>query len=191
MSQVAPAALPRVSAYLGISLDGCIAEADGGLGFLAPYQAAGTDYGYTDFMATVDAVVMGRATFDVLRTFDVPWPFGERPVVVLTHRVLPATPSVPATVSVQSGALKPLLHRLATAGVRHVYIDGGQVVRQALQEDVVDTLTLSVVPELLGQGRPLFGPEVPRSHWRLIGSEPWRSGLVQLRYERGEAPHAS
>jgi len=184
-------ARPRVSAYLGISLDGCIAEADGGLGFLAPYQAADTDYGYAEFMATVDAVVMGRATFDVLRSFDVPWPFGERPVVVLTNRALPTAPPVPATVSTHAGVLRPLRDLLAATGVQHVYVDGGQVVRQALQESLVDTLTLSVVPELLGRGRPLFGPDVPRSHWRLIGSESWPSGLVQLRYERGEGPHAS
>lgn len=184
------AAVPRVSAYLGLSLDGFIAEADGGLGFLAPYQEAGTDYGYNAFMSTVDAVVMGRATFDVLRGFDVPWPFAERPVVVLTHRPLPGTPPVPSTVSTHAGSLRPLLESLATSGAAHVYVDGGQVVRQALRDQLVDSLTLSVVPELLGQGRPLFGAEVPRSHWRLVGSESWGSGLVQLRYERGDEPQS-
>lgn len=184
------AAVPRVSAYLGLSLDGFIAEADGGLGFLAPYQEAGTDYGYAAFMSTVDAVVMGRSTFDVLRGFDVPWPFDERPVIVLTHRALPSAPPLPSTVTAHAGPLRPLLQSLAASGVAHVYVDGGQVVRQALRDQLVDSLTLSVVPELLGQGRALFGAEVPRSHWQLIGSESWASGLVQLRYERGAVPQA-
>lgn len=185
------AAVPRVSAYLGLSLDGFIAEADGGLGFLAPYQEAGTDYGYAAFMSTVDAVVMGRSTFDVLRGFDVPWPFDERPVIVFTHRALPSAPPLPSTVTAHAGPLRPLLQSLAASGVAHVYVDGGQVVRQALRDQLVDSLTLSVVPELLGQGRALFGAEVPRSHWQLIGSESWASGLVQLRYERGAVPQAS
>lgn len=183
-------AVPRVSAYLGVSLDGFIAEADGGLGFLAPYQEAGTDYGYAAFMSTVDAVIMGRSTFDVLRGFDVPWPFAERPVVVLTHRALPSAPPVPSTVTAHAGSLRSLLESLAASGLTHVYVDGGQVVRQALCENLVDSLTLSVVPELLGQGRPLFGAEVPRSHWRQIGSEAWPSGLVQLRYEKRDEPQA-
>lgn len=185
------AAVPRVSAYLGLSLDGFIAEADGGLGFLAPYQETGTDYGYAAFMSTVDAVVMGRSTFDVLRGFDVPWPFDERPVIVLTHRSLPSAPPVPSTVTAHAGPLRPLLQSLAASGVAHVYVDGGQVVRQALRDQLVDSLTLSVVPELLGQGRALFGAEVPRSHWQLIGSESWASGLVQLRYERRAVTQAS
>lgn len=174
----------RVSVYLGVSLDLRIAHADGSLDFLLPYQRPDEDYGYPAFLAGVDAVVLGRHTFDWLVGYDGPWPFGERAVTVLTHRPLPA--ATPATVRAYSGVLGTLLDAMAEAGLRHVYLDGGLAVRQGLQEGRVDELILSVVPEVVGAGRTLFDETVPRSHWRLISSTPFPSGLVQLRYGRGE-----
>lgn len=171
---------PIVSVYIAISIDGYIARDDGGLDWLEGVQdAGGDDYGYAEFMSTIDAVVLGRATYDAVRTFDI-WPFEGRRVVVLTNRPLvPTFDERP-----YAGALRPLMERLATDGVQRVYLDGGATIRQGLDEGIVDDMTLSVVPALLGSGRPLFTRGLPGGVWRLLGAQGYPSGLVQLRYQR-------
>jgi len=171
---------PIISVYIAISIDGFIARDDGGLDWLEGVQdAGGDDYGYADFMATIDAVVLGRETYDAVRTFDT-WPFEGRRVVVLTNRALvPTFDEVP-----YAGTLLPLMKRLAADGVQRVYLDGGATIRQGLDEGIVDDMTLSIVPVVLGCGRPLFTRGVPGSQWRLTGAEGHPTGLVQLRYQR-------
>ncbi len=176
---------PLVSVHLGVSLDLRIAHPDGSRDFLAPYQQPHEDYGYAAFLQDIDAIVMGRYTLDAILGFDVVWPFGDRRVVVLTNRPLP---SVPVPVSAHAGPLTPLLEVLGLEHVRHVYLDGGATVRQGLREHAVDRFTLSVMPELLGAGRPLFDGTVPRSHWQLDSSVAYDTGLVQVRYRRRAHP---
>lgn len=176
---------PRVSVYMGASLDLRIAEPGGGLAFLDRYAAIDADYGYDAFIATVDALVMGRRTLDTVLGFGIPWPFGARRVVTCTTRPLP--PGLPPQVSAHDGALAPLLASLGADGVRHVYLDGGALVRQGLREDVVDALVLTLVPETIGAGVPLFDETVPRLRWRLVRHAAFASGAVQLAYERARA----
>ncbi len=171
---------PRVSVYIATSLDGFIARDDGDLDWLADVQdAGGNDYGYSGFMSTVDAVLLGRATYDAVRTFDA-WPFDGKRVIVLTNR--PLLPAVGE--SAYAGALGPLMDRLGSEGVQRVYLDGGATIRQGLDEGIVDDMTLSIVPVLLGAGRPLFTRGLPGSLWTLTGAESHPTGLVQVRYER-------
>ena len=171
---------PRVSVYIAISLDNYIARDDGELDWLADVQdAGGGDYGYAEFMATIDAVVLGRETYDAVRTFDT-WPFTGKRVVVMTNR--PLAPVFGE--SVYAGAMTPLMQRLGQEGVARVYLDGGATIRQGLDEGLVDDMTLSVVPILLGTGRPLFARGIPGSRWTLTGVESHPTGLVQLRYQR-------
>jgi dihydrofolate reductase len=171
---------PRVSIYLAISLDNFIARDDGGLDWLADVQdAGGDDYGYAAFMTTIDAVVLGRQTYDAVRTFDT-WPFTGKRVVVLTNRAL--TPGFGE--ETYAGALAPLMRQLGGDGAVRVYLDGGAIIRQGLDEGLVDDMTLSVVPVLLGTGRPLFARGIPGSKWRLTHAESHPTGLVQLCYER-------
>jgi len=171
---------PRVSVYIATSLDNCIARDDGGLDWLADVQdAGGGDYGYAGFMSTIDAVVLGRSTYDAVRTFDT-WPFEGKRVIVLTNRRLdPAFGE-----ETHAGALVPLMDRLGSHGVQRVYLDGGATIRQGLEEGIVDDMTLSVVPVILGSGRPLFARGLPDSRWTLTGAEGHPTGLVQLRYQR-------
>lgn len=173
---------PRVSVYLALSLDGHIAREDGGLDWLEPMQATGEDYGYAEFYASVDALVLGRRTYDAVLGFP-EWPFDGKRVVVLTHR--PVEPRHGERV--HAGALEPLLRDLARDGVRRVYLDGGVAVRGALAAGLVDDLTLSWVPVVLGRGRPLFDATVPASAWELVGSRAYASGLVQCTYRRRSA----
>lgn len=174
---------PRVSVYIATSLDNRIARDDGSLDWLAPVQeSSGEDYGYAAFMQTVDAVVMGRATYDTIRGFD-SWPFEGRRVIVLTNRRLESAFGE----TMHAGALAPLMDRLGREGVTRVYLDGGVTIRQGLTESLVDDMTLSIVPVVLGGGRPLFDSTVPGSDWMLLGADAFATGLVQLRYRRTTA----
>lgn len=169
---------PRVSVFLGLSLDGFIAGPGGDLSWLEEYSTDPPEAtGYADLLHDVDALVVGRNTYDVVRGFEA-WPYPGKRVVVLTHRALsPLHGEEPF-----DGPLPPLLERLAGQGVRHVYLDGGAAVRQGLRAGVVDSLTLSWVPVVLGQGVPLFEAGLPRLGLRLEGSRILPSGLVQARY---------
>ncbi len=168
---------PQVHVYIAVSLDGFIARQDGALDWLEPMQVDGEDYGYAEFMAGIDALILGRSTYDSVLAFP-EWPFGGKRVAVLTHRPLSSHQGEGA----YAGALAPLLRQLHEEAVRAVYLDGGQAIRQGLQEGVVDSLTLNVVPVLLGRGRPLFDASVPVSRWQLASSRAFASGLVQNRY---------
>lgn len=176
---------PRVSVYLAISLDGFIARENGALDWLDRVQAEGEDYGYADFFAGIDAVLLGRNTFETVLGFGA-WPYAGKAVYVLSGRELGVLPGfVPRGESGPrrlSGSIEEALGAVAAAGARSVYLDGGQVARQALGAGLVDELTLSMVPTILGRGRPLFGPELPGSEWELLGSRSFPSGLVQSRY---------
>lgn len=174
---------PQVSVYLALSLDGHIARQDGGLDWLEALQQPGEDYGYAAFYGSVDALVLGRGTYDAVLGFP-EWPFTGKRVVVLTHRPLEPRHGE----RTHAGALEPLLRDLAREGVRRVYLDGGTAARGALAADLVDDLTLSWVPVVLGRGRPLFDATVPASAWELTGSRAFSTGLVQCTYRRRSRP---
>lgn len=175
-----PSARPQVSVYIAVSLDGFIARENGSLDWLNRVHGTGDeDYGYRAFMDTIDAVVMGRNTYDTVLGFE-EWPFTRKRVVILTGR--PMAPKHAETT--HSGELRPLLEALGKLSVRRIYLDGGITVRQGLAEGVVDDLTLSWIPVLLGKGKPLFGGGTPESDWRLADAKGFPSGLVQACYRR-------
>jgi dihydrofolate reductase len=173
----APAGL-RCSAFLAVSLDGYLAREGGGLDWLDRVQVAGEDYGFARFLAGVDVLVMGRATWDVACGFQ-PWPYAGKRVVVLTHR---PPGRAPHGESFRAGEPGELLAGLAAEGVRHAYVDGGAVVRQFLAAGRLDALTLSVVPVVLGAGIRLFPGGEGEHGLELVRAQSWSSGLVQLEY---------
>lgn len=176
---------PVCAAFLAVSLDGCIARSDGRLDWLDAANAAappGEDFGYAAFYAGVDAVVMGRGTFETVAGFDV-WPFDGKPTVVLTSRpaalgaarfadridALDATPAEAAA-------------RCAAAGARRLYIDGGETIRRFLAAGLLDELTLTVIPVALGEGRRLFGPLEKDLALDHVTTRTFDCGYVQLAY---------
>lgn len=170
----------RCSVYIATSLDGFIARENGTIDWLKIAESAGEDYGYKRFFATVDAVVLGRKTYDTVLGFGTgAWPYEPKRCVVIT--------SDTSRVSLYgeeffSGELSVLLGRLGSDGVRRVYLDGGTLIGQALRANLVDDLTISVIPILLGEGTPLapkLGRDVPL---QLVGHRAFPSGLVQLDY---------
>ncbi len=169
----------RASVFVGTSLDGFIARANGDLDWLP--QGGGEDHGYDAFIASVDALVIGRKTFEKVLTFDA-WPYGEKPVFVLSTRPLARIPEG-AKVERMSGAPAEIVSQLAASGIQHVYVDGGITIQRFLQAGLIQRLTVTVIPVLLGTGIPLFGPtgrDIPLKH---IATRQFSSGLVQHEYE--------
>jgi dihydrofolate reductase len=167
----------RISVFVGVSIDGFIARPDGGLDFLTPFE--GEDHGYDEYMRAIDALVVGRATYETVLGFAA-WPYAGKRVVVLTHRPIVARHGE----TTHAGALTPLAARLAEEGVRRVYLDGGVAVRQGLDEDLVDDMTITTVPRTIGAGRPLFGGAPRNAAWTLAAVRGFASGAVQARWER-------
>jgi len=168
----------QCSVFIATSLDGFIARANGGLDWLAHVEMPGEDYGYGKFAASVDALIMGRNTYDTALGFEA-WPYAGKRVIVLTNR-----PFVPVHGEEQraGGDLAALVEELANEGVQRAYIDGGNVIRQFLAAGLIDDLTLSIVPIVLGSGKPLFGDLGAELTLQLESTQSWVSGLAQLRY---------
>jgi dihydrofolate reductase len=169
---------PRASVFLAASLDGFIARPDGGIDWLGIVERPGEDYGNEAFCDSVDTIVMGRKTYDVVLGFE-PWPYVRMRCVVITSDT---TRKSRHGEEFYSGELAVLFERLAVEGAKHVYVDGGVLIARALAEGLVDEITVSVLPIVLGQGTPLapsIGRDVPLE---LLDCRAFESGLVQLRY---------
>ena len=170
----------RASVFCGTSLDGFIARTDDALDFLD--AGGGDDHGFTAFMATVDTVVMGRRTFEVVLSFG-SWPYGTTPVVVLTNRPL-EMPSFPgASIEPMAGAPAEIVSRLAARGVKHMYVDGGITIQRFLEAGMITHVTVTRVPVLIGSGIPLFGPLSHDVRLRHVATRAYPGGLVQSVYE--------
>ena len=169
---------PRVSAFLGASLDGFIAEADGSLGFLEPFEQE--EHGYAAFYAGVDTLLMGRKTYETVLGLGA-WPFEGKRVAVLSRS--PWTPRFGERFL--SGEPGEVLATLAADGARHVYADGGEVVTQFLEAGCLDALVVSVVPVVVGTGIRLFARSPGQHRLALESAQTYGSGLVQLRYRVG------
>jgi len=171
-------ARPRVSAFLGASLDGFIAEADGGLGFLKPFEQE--EHGYAEFYASVDTLLMGRKTYETVLGFGA-WPFGDRRVAVLSRQAREPR----FNERFVRGEPAEVLAALGAEGARHVYADGGEVVTRFLAASLLDSLTVSIVPVLVGTGVRLFATSPGRHGLTLESARTLPSGVVQLRYRPG------
>jgi dihydrofolate reductase len=171
---------PRTAAYLAMSLDGYIARPDGKLDWLDRMHVPDVDYGFAAFFAGIDTLLVGRATWEVVLGFP-EWPYAGKRVAVLTRR--PAEPQQGELVL--AGPPADVLRRLEEAGARSVYVDGGAVVSQFLAAGLLDELTVSVVPVVLGAGIRLFQGAGPERWLTLRETRAWPSGLVRLEYGFG------
>jgi dihydrofolate reductase len=168
----------KTAVFVGTSLDGFIARVNGDFDFLPP--GGGEPHGYDEFMATVDALVIGRKTFESVLKFDT-WPYGEKAVFVLSTRTLAPTP-LGAVVERMSGAPAGIVSKLVARGIRHIYVDGGITIQRFLQAGLIQRLIITRVPVLIGVGIPLFGPlqgDIALSH---VATRQYASGLVQSEY---------
>ncbi len=175
---------PLVSVYVAASLDGFIARKDGNLDWLDEANTrvpAGEDCGFAAFFNSVDALVMGRNTFEKVRSIG-EWPYGDTPVVVLSHSPISSPDPLPASVRHLSGSLEQIISQLVDEGLCRLYIDGGATIQQFIAAGVVDEITITTIPILLGQGIALFGPlsaDIQLSH---INTMVYDFGFVQHHY---------
>lgn len=168
------------AAFVGISLDGFLARPDGALDWLSTFGPAG-DTGYDAFIDRTDALVMGRGTFETVRGFGGAWPYGDAPVLVLSST--PTAVDTSGLPAVQAADLSPAgaVARLEAHGLHRLYVDGGETVRRFLRADLIDEITLTQLPILIGSGLRLWGDlpgDVPlrRVETRTLGDS------VQTRY---------
>lgn len=167
--------------YIAASLDGFIAKPDGDIGWLSRVEAPPEDYGYAEFVKTVDTVVMGRKTWEKVLGFGIPWPHAGRKCYVLSKTRTGSDENV----EFFSGDVADLLTRIRKNEGAHIFCDGGaELVRELVQRDLIDRYVISIIPVLLGDGIPLFRPGRPEQNLTLVKSIAFPSGLAQLHYER-------
>lgn len=171
----------QVSVFIATSLDGFIARPDGGLDWLPGDTVE--DHGYDAFMASIDALVMGRNTYETVLGFGV-WPYGTRPVFVLSSRALEAVPTG-AVVERLSGEPAEVVAHLTERGFEHLYVDGGLTVQAFLRAGLIQRLIVTRIPVLIGSGIPLFGPVPHDVAVRHVSTRAFESGLVQSEYAVG------
>jgi dihydrofolate reductase len=169
--------------YIAASLDGFIARPDGGIDWLHSIPTpAGEDYGYADFMTSVDAVVIGRRTFDTVLTFS-PWPY-TKPVFVLSTTLKDPPEHLRGKVRVLSLSPPDVLRHLSSEGYGHAYVDGGKTIHLFLKEDLIDELIVTRIPILLGNGIPLFVERVGDLRFTHIETSVYANGFVKSHYRR-------
>jgi dihydrofolate reductase len=177
--------------FIATSLDGFISRADGSIDWLDRANtrvSKGEDCGYGEFMSSVDALVMGRHTFELAKSFG-EWPYGQTPVFVLSSRMSSLPSGVPSTVSLSNEAPAPLVARLSAEGMRHLYIDGGVTIQRFLYNALIDEITITKIPVLIGRGRPLFGPLSQDVGLEHISTQTFDFGFVQSKYRVVKAPN--
>ncbi len=169
-----------VSVFIGTSVDGFIARTNGALDFLP--EGGGEPHGYKEFIASVDAIVIGRKTFETVLAFDT-WPYGDKRVVVLSSRPVDLSAVRGGVVEQMGGPPAEIVSQLAARGIHHLYIDGGVTIQGFLRAGVIQRLIITRVPVLIGEGIPLFGSLPHDIRLRHIATRHYPSGLVQSEYQ--------
>ena len=168
----------KASVFIGTSLDGFIARRNGEFDFLP--AGGGEAHGYEEFIASVDALVIGRNTYETALGFGT-WPYGTKPVFVLSTRRL-GVPPAGAIVEQMSGEPAAIVSQLDARGIRHAYVDGGITIQRFLEAGLIQRLIITRVPVLIGTGIPLFGPLQRDILLRHLETRQYASGLVQSEY---------
>ena len=168
-----------VSVFVGTSLDGFLARPNGDFDFLP--EGGGEPHGYEEFMASVDALVIGRHTFEKVLTFAA-WPYGDKRVVALSSRPLDLSAARGGRVEQMAGPPAEIVSQLAASGAQHLYVDGGLTIQAFLRAGLVQRLIITRVPVLIGEGIPLFGV-LPRDIvLQHVATRQYPTGLVQSEY---------
>lgn len=173
----------QYSVFIATSLDGYIARKDDSIDWLEEASAAGPaeDYGYADFIATVDCLVIGRRSFEKVISFE-EWPYADLRVVVLSRGLQKLPDSVQGLAELHQGSLDELQDRLGSWACRRVYVDGGQTIQSFLKEGLITDLTITHIPILLGAGIPLFGEMEAEVNLEHSATKTFPDGLVQSTY---------
>jgi dihydrofolate reductase len=167
------------SVFIGTSVDGFIARLDGSLDFLP--AGGGEPHGYDEFFASIDALVIGRGTFETVLAFP-EWPYGDKRVIVLSSRRLDLSKAPADRVEQMQGSPAEIVSKLEARGIRHIYVDGGVTVQGFLRAGLVQRLIITRVPVLIGQGIPLFASLPGDIRLEHVETRHYASGLVKTEY---------
>jgi dihydrofolate reductase len=172
----------HVILYIAISLDGYIAKPDDDISFLSRVEKEGEDYGYSEFMKTVDTIILGRRTYDKIKDIGFGYP-KDKEVYIISHH----TGIEDKALKYYSGPLGSLITNLRNEQGRNIFCDGGsEVINQLLQDNLIDEFFISIIPVILGDGIRLFRDGRPELDLKLTSTREFDSGLVQLHYVRIE-----
>lgn len=173
----------KVILYIATSLDGYIAKPNDDLSFLSIVQQEGEDYGYADFVKSVDTVILGRKTYDWVMTQVPEFPHADKNSFIISRT---ARPSIGNT-NFYTDNLKDLILRLKSEQGKNIFIDGGaEIVNELLKENLIDEFIISIIPILVGSGTKLFKDGRPEQKLELISTKQFDKGLTQLYYKRAD-----
>lgn len=168
--------------YIATSLDGYIAKPNDDLDFLSIVEQEGEDYGYANFIETIDTVIIGRKTYDKVSTMTFDAPYGKKNTYVITRTPRPDIGSI----KFYTDDFIELIHKLKSEeGKKNIFCDGGaEIIDKLLKHDLIDEFTISIIPIFVGNGTKLFKDGRPEQRLQLISTQQFEKGLVQLHYQR-------
>lgn len=168
--------------FIATSLDGYIAAKDGDLTWLTEFPTpTNSDGGFSKFVEGVDAIVMGRNSCEKVLSFDIEWPYTKK-VFVLTNSLSKLDSSLSDKAEIVRGDLKLLVKSLNSRGYKNLYIDGGNVIQSFMRLGLIDELTITQIPIILGEGIPLFA-KLPQTRLKHLSTEVFDNGMIQSHYK--------
>ena len=177
---------PKNKIFIATSIDGYIADRDGKIDYLETIPEINTiDTGYKAFMSDIDALVMGRTTYETVCGFDIPWPY-TKPVYVLSSSLKPGSLKFDEHVTYLNGKPEEILTQVHQDGYYRLYIDGGSVIQSFLSKDLIDEMIITVIPVLLGGGSALFGEHIKMLKFKCVEVKHFLNAVSQSRFIRNK-----
>lgn len=170
--------------FIATSIDGYIADKNGGIDWLhAIPNPDQDDMGYVAFTKNIDALVMGRNTFETVCGFDVDWPY-DKPVFVLSNSLHEIPETHQGKAFLVTGTLTEILEQIHSKGFHRLYIDGGATISNFLRADLIDEMVITTIPILLGGGSSLFSELPNELKFELISAKTYLNQITQNHYKR-------
>ena len=174
--------MKKIKLYIAASIDGYIARPDGDIEWLTGFpNPSKTDYGYKDFVASVDTVIMGNRTYHDILCMDVLWPYKDKETYVVTHH----SQETKENIRFISENVVETISELRKKDGKDIWlVGGGQLISMLLGADLVDEMQINYVPVILGDGIPLFPGSTKESQWNLLQNKAFDNGVLQVKYQR-------
>lgn len=175
----------KVILYIAASLDGYIAKPGDDLSFLSVVEQEGEDYGYAEFIKTIDTVIVGRRTYEKVISMGFDFPHANKDSYIVTRTPRPDSGSV----KFYTGSLKDLVLKLKSQKGKNIFVDGGaEIVNELLKDALIDEFIISILPVLTGDGIKLFKDGRPEQNLQLLTAKQFDTGLTQLHYKLAKSP---
>jgi len=182
----------KCSVFIATSVDGFIAKEDGSVDWL---HTAGNsevdmgdqaDMGMNEYMSTIDCMIMGRKCMDMISSMNLTpeqWPYGDTKIIALSNTVKEVPANLKGKVEMYSGDLQALISKLENEGFKHAYIDGGTTIQAFINLKLIDQITITKAPILLGEGKPLFGKTFKDIKLEKAWTIAFPNDFVQVKYK--------